>query len=40
MINYIGRIAYTSKDHDIGYGFLLASVFEKLGIPLHKRIGF
>ena len=40
MISYIGRIAKTSKDHDMGYGFLLKSVFEKLGIPLQKRIGF
>ena len=34
MISYIGRIANTSKDHDIGYGFLLTSMFEKLEIPL------
>ena len=40
MISHIGRIANTSKDHDMGYGFLLTSVFEKLEIPLHKRIGF
>ena len=40
MINYIGRIANTSKDHDMGYEFLLTSVFEKLGIPLQKKIGF
>ena len=40
MISHITRIANTSKDHDIGYGFLLTSVFEKLGIPLQKRVGF
>jgi len=40
MISHIGRIANTSKDHDMGYGFLLTLVFEKLGIPLHKRVGF
>ena len=40
MISHIGRIAKTSKDHDMGYGFLLKSVFEKLEIPLQKRIGF
>jgi len=40
MISHIGRIANTSKDHDMGYGFLLTSVFEKLGIPLQKKIGF
>jgi len=40
MISHIGRIANTTKDHDIGYGFLLTSVFKKLGIPLQKRVGF
>ena len=40
MINHIGRIAKTSKDHDMGYGFLLTSVFERLRIPLQKRIDF
>jgi len=37
MICHIARIANMSKDHDMGYGFLLASVFEELGIPLLKR---
>ena len=40
MISHIRRIANTSKDHDMGHGVLLTSVFEKLGIPLQKRIGF
>jgi len=40
MISRIGRIVKTSKDHDMEYRFLLKSVFEKLGIPLQKRIGF
>ena len=40
MISHIGRIAKMSKDYDIGYGFLLKLVFEKLGIPLQNRIGF
>jgi len=40
MISHIGRIANTSNDHNMGYGFLLMSVFEKLRIPLQKRIGF
>ena len=39
MISHIGRIANTSKDHDMGYGFLLTSVVEKLGIPFQKIIG-
>jgi len=38
MISHIGRIANTSKDHNMVYGFLLMSVFEKLEIPLQKRI--
>ena len=40
MISHIGRIANMTKDHDMGYGFLLNSVFEKLGISLQKRVGF
>jgi len=40
MISHITRIANTSKDHDMGYGFLLTLVFEQLGVPLQKRVGF
>ena len=40
IISHIRRIANTTKDHDMRYGFLLTSVFEKLGIPLQKRVGF
>jgi len=40
MISHIARIANTSKDHGMGYGFLLTSVFEELRIPLQKRVGF
>jgi len=40
IISHIARIANTFKDHDIGYEFLLTLVFEKLGIPLQKRVGF
>jgi len=40
MISHIGRIANTSKSHDLGYGLLLTSVFETLGIPLQKRMRF
>ena len=38
MTHHIARIANTSKDHDMGYGFLLTSVFEKSGITLQKRV--
>jgi len=31
------RTANTSKDHDMGYGFLLSSMFEELRISLQKR---
>ena len=40
MISHIARMTNTSKDHDMGYGFLLTSVFEKLKIPLQKKVGF
>ena len=40
MISHIGRIANTSRSHDLGYGFLFTSVFETLRIPLQKRMGF
>lgn len=38
MISHIARIANTSKDHDLGYGFLLCFVFEKLGVVLMKKV--
>jgi len=34
MISHIAGIANTSKDQDMGYGFLLTLMFGKLGIPL------
>jgi len=40
MISHVVRIVNTSKDHEMGYGFLLISVFEKLRIPLQKRVSF
>jgi len=40
MISHIRRIANTSKDHDMEYGFLLKSMFEKLWILLQSKIGF
>jgi len=40
MISHITRIANTSTDHDIWYRFVLTSVFEELGIPLQKKVGF
>ena len=40
MISHIGRIPNISRSHDLGYSFLLTSMFETLGIPLQKRMGF
>ena len=40
MCSHIEQIANASRSHDLGYGFLFTSVFETLGIPLQKRMGF
>ena len=39
MIRYIARIANTTREHDLGYGFLLTLVFEHFGVSLQKDIG-
>ena len=39
MIRHIARIANTSTEHDLGYGFFLTSVFEHFGVTLQKRVG-
>jgi len=39
MISHISRIANTAIEHDLGYGFLLTSVFEHFGISLQKKVG-
>jgi len=38
MIRHIGRIANTTRAHDLGYGFLLTRVFERFGIVLTRRV--
>ena len=38
MIRHIGRIANTTRTHDLGYGFLLTRVFEHFGIVLTRRV--
>ena len=38
MIKHIARIANTTKEHDLGYGFLLTQVFEFFGVELRKSI--
>jgi len=40
LISHIVRIANISKDHDIGYGFLLTSVFEGAWDSFEKESGF
>ena len=39
MICHISRIANTSREHDLGYGFLLTLVFEHFRISLQKKVG-
>ena len=39
MIRHIARIANTSREHDLGYGFFLTSVFEHYGVTLQKKVG-
>jgi len=38
MIMHITRIADTTREHDLGYGFLLTQVFEFFGVELKKRV--
>ena len=39
MICHIFRIANTSREHDLGYGFLLTLVFAHFGSSLQKKVG-
>jgi len=39
MIRDIARIANTTQEHDLGYGFLLTRVFEYFGVELQKKVG-
>ena len=38
MIRHIARIANTTREHDLGYGFLLTRVFEHFRVELQKRV--
>jgi len=38
MIRHITRIANTTREHDLGYGFLLTLVFEHFGVSLQKKV--
>jgi len=39
MISHISRIANMAREHDLGYGVLLTSVFEHFRISLQKKVG-
>jgi len=39
VIRHIARIANTSREHDLGYGFLLTRVFKSFGVKLQKKVG-
>ena len=39
MIWHIARIANTTREHDLGYGFLLTRVFEHFGVELQNKVG-
>jgi len=39
MIRHIARIAHSSRDHVLRYGFLLTLVFEHFGMELQKKVG-
>ena len=39
MIRHIARMANPSREHDLGYGFLLTLVFEFFKIPLPQKVG-
>ena len=39
MIRHIARIANTTREHNLGYGFLLARVFEHFGVDLKTKVG-
>jgi len=38
MISHTSCIVNMAREHDLGYGFLLTSVFEHFGIALHKKV--
>ena len=39
MIRHIARIANTTREHELGYGFLLTRVLEHFGVDLKKKVG-
>ena len=39
MIRHIARIINTTREHDLGYDFLLTHVFEHFGVDVKKKLG-
>ena len=39
MIRHIVRITNTTREHNLGYGFLLTRIFESFGVKLQKKVG-
>jgi len=39
VIRHIARIANTTWEHDLGYGFLLTLAFDHFGAVLQEKIG-
>jgi len=39
MIRHIVRIANSTRDHVLGYGFLLTLIFQHFGVELQKKVG-
>jgi len=39
MFRHISQIANTTREHNLGYGFLLTSVFEYFGVSLRNKVG-
>ena len=39
MIGHISCIVNTAREYDLGYGFLLTSVFEHFRVSLQKKVG-
>ena len=39
MIRHIARIVNTTREHDLGYGFLLTLIFEHFGVVFQKKMG-
>jgi len=39
MIHHIARIANTTREHGLRYGFLFTSIFEHFGVTLQKKMG-